>query len=64
MQIVDIDKPDDVNVIVGMTHFIKTVDDIHESMVGTVPGESKSRQLQLASVRSCFASSISPVFWE
>ena len=36
--IVEIDKPDDVNVVVGMTHFIKTVDDIHEAMVGTVPG--------------------------
>ena len=36
--IVEIEKPDDVNVIVGMTHFIKTVDDIHEAMVGTVPG--------------------------
>lgn len=38
MHIVDVDKPEDVNVIVGMTHFIKTVDDIHEAMVGTVPG--------------------------
>ena len=36
--IVEIEKPDDVNVVVGMTHFIKTVDDIHEAMVGTVPG--------------------------
>jgi len=36
--IVSIDKPEDINVIVGMTHFIKTVDDIHEALVGTVPG--------------------------
>ena len=36
--IVMIDKPEDMNVIVGMTHFIKTVDDIHEILVGTVPG--------------------------
>jgi uncharacterized protein len=35
--VVEIDKPDNVNVIVGQTHFIKTVDDIHEAMVGTVP---------------------------
>jgi adenosine/AMP kinase len=35
--IVEIDKPDDQNVIVGMTHFIKTVDDIHEALVGSVP---------------------------
>jgi adenosine/AMP kinase len=36
--IVEIEKPDEVNVVVGMTHFIKTVDDIHEALVGTVPG--------------------------
>ena len=36
--IVEVEKPDDVNVIVGMTHFIKTVDDIHEALVGAVPG--------------------------
>ena len=33
----EIIKPEEVNVIVGMTHFIKTVDDIHEAMVGAVP---------------------------
>lgn len=32
---VAIDKPDDVNVIVGQAHFIKTVEDIHEALVGT-----------------------------
>jgi adenosine/AMP kinase len=36
--IVEVDKPEDLNVIVGMTHFIKTVDDIHEALVGAVPG--------------------------
>ena len=36
--VVEIDKPEDTNVIIGMTHFIKTVDDIHEAMVGSVPG--------------------------
>jgi adenosine/AMP kinase len=36
-KIVEIEKPDDVNVVVGMTHFIKTVDDIHEALCGTVP---------------------------
>lgn len=35
---VKIDKSDDVNVIVGMSHFIKTVEDVHEALVGTVPG--------------------------
>ncbi|HEY6002846.1 MAG TPA: adenosine-specific kinase [Anaeromyxobacter sp.] len=29
---VRIDKPDDVNVIVGQAHFIKTVEDLHEAL--------------------------------
>jgi len=36
--VVTIEKPDDVNVILGQTHFIKTVDDIHEALVCAVPG--------------------------
>ena len=27
-----IDKPDDVNVVVGQAHFIKTVEDLHEAL--------------------------------
>ncbi|HLN17909.1 MAG TPA: adenosine-specific kinase [Acidimicrobiales bacterium] len=34
---VPIDKPDDLNVIVGQAHFIKTVEDLHEALVGTSP---------------------------
>ena len=33
-----IEKPDDVNVILGQSHFIKTVEDLHEAMVNAVPG--------------------------
>jgi hypothetical protein len=36
--IVKIDKPDAANFILGQTHFIKTVEDIHEALVGAVPG--------------------------
>lgn len=32
------DKPDDLNVILGQSHFIKTVEDLHEALVGAVPG--------------------------
>jgi adenosine/AMP kinase len=32
---VPIDKPDDVNLILGQAHFIKTVEDLHEALVGT-----------------------------
>jgi adenosine/AMP kinase len=32
-----IDKPDDLNVILGQSHFIKTVEDIHEVLAGASP---------------------------
>ncbi|MFA5786496.1 MAG: adenosine-specific kinase [Actinomycetota bacterium] len=35
---VAIDKPEDVNLIFGQAHFIKTVEDLAEVMVGAVPG--------------------------
>lgn len=34
---VRIEKPDDVNVVVGQAHFIKTVDDLHEVLAGASP---------------------------
>ena len=33
-----IDKPQETNFIFGQTHFIKSVEDIHEALVGAVPG--------------------------
>ena len=33
-----IEKPDDVNIIFGQSHFIKTVEDLHEALIGSVPG--------------------------
>jgi len=35
---VKIDKPEAVNFILGQTHFIKTVEDVHEALVNAVPG--------------------------
>jgi uncharacterized protein len=35
---VKIEKPDDTNFILGQSHFIKTVEDIHEALVAAVPG--------------------------
>jgi len=35
---VKIEKPEDINFILGQSHFIKTVEDIHEVLVGGVPG--------------------------
>ena len=38
LTIIKIDKPDDQNMILGQTHFVKTVEDIHEALVNSVPG--------------------------
>jgi adenosine/AMP kinase len=35
---VPIDKPEDLNFILGQSHFIKTVEDLHETLVQSVPG--------------------------
>lgn len=35
---VQVEKPEDANVIIGMSHFIKTCEDFYEAMVETVPG--------------------------
>ena len=33
-EVVTIEKPADMNVIIGQAHFIKTVEDIHEALEG------------------------------
>lgn len=38
LELVNIEKPEDVNFILGQSHFIKTVEDLHESLVNSVPG--------------------------
>jgi adenosine/AMP kinase len=35
-----IQKPDDINLILGQSHFIKTVEDLHEALINSVPGIS------------------------
>ncbi|MBP6944379.1 MAG: adenosine-specific kinase [Candidatus Omnitrophica bacterium] len=37
-KVVKIEKPEEYNIIIGQSHFIKTVEDIHEAMAGAVPG--------------------------
>lgn len=36
--LVPIENPEGLNVILGQTHFIKTAEDLHEALVGSVPG--------------------------
>jgi hypothetical protein len=38
LKTVAVARPDDTNIVIGQTHFIKTVEDIHELMVTSVPG--------------------------
>ncbi len=38
LETVQIEKPEDINFILGQSHFIKTVEDIHEALINTVPG--------------------------
>ena len=35
---VKLNFPEDCNIILGMSHFIKTVEDLHEAMVTNIPG--------------------------
>ena len=37
LKTVKVEKPDDTNFILGQSHFIKTVEDIHEAVVQTNP---------------------------
>lgn len=34
---INIDVPEETNVIIGQSHFIKTVEDLYEAIVNTVP---------------------------
>jgi adenosine/AMP kinase len=38
LELVAIQKDEDLNVIIGQTHFIKSVEDIYEAVVNAVPG--------------------------
>ncbi|MBK8047770.1 MAG: adenosine-specific kinase [Anaerolineales bacterium] len=35
---VRIEKPEEINFILGHSHFIKTIEDVHEALVNCVPG--------------------------
>jgi len=38
LSLVKIEKPEETNFILGQSHFIKTVEDMHEALVSAVPG--------------------------
>lgn len=38
LEVVKIENPGELNFILGHSHFIKTVEDVHEALVNTVPG--------------------------
>jgi len=37
LSLVEIEKPDDLNLVLGQAHFIKTVDDLHEALAVSSP---------------------------
>jgi uncharacterized protein len=37
LHLVPVDKPPDLNVVIGQAHFIKAVEDMHEALIGTSP---------------------------
>ena len=36
-KIVNLEAPEDCNLILGQSHFVKTVEDLHEAIINTVP---------------------------
>jgi adenosine/AMP kinase len=38
LHVIGINKPEDMNVVIAQAHFIKTVEDVHEALAGSVPG--------------------------
>lgn len=38
LKVVKIEKPADVNIIIGQSHFIKTIEDLYEVLISSVPG--------------------------
>ena len=52
LEIVSIEKPDEMNIILGQSHFIRTVEDLHEALVTSSPlvkfGLVETRAIQMA----------------
>ncbi|MCX5695454.1 MAG: adenosine-specific kinase [Candidatus Omnitrophica bacterium] len=38
LKLIEVKKPQDVNLILGQSHFIKTVEDLYEVLMNSVPG--------------------------
>jgi adenosine/AMP kinase len=38
LRLISVGVPEDLNLIIGQSHFIKTAEDIHEALVNSVPG--------------------------
>lgn len=37
IKVIKVEKPEDLNIIIGQSHFIKSVEDLYESLVSSVP---------------------------
>ena len=38
IKIVPVENPSEYNMVLRQTHFIKTIEDVHEALVGLIPG--------------------------
>ena len=38
LKLIPVENPDELNLILGQSHFIKTVEDLHEALVTAIPG--------------------------
>lgn len=38
LKTIKIENPNEFNLVLGQTHFIKTCEDVHETLVGAIPG--------------------------
>ncbi len=46
LKAIRLEIPENGNIIVGQSHFIKTVEDLYEAMVNTVPRNEVRHRLQ------------------
>jgi len=37
LEVVKVTKPEEINIIIGQAHFIKTIEDLYEALVGAIP---------------------------
>jgi len=61
---VALDFPSNCNIVVGQSHFIKTVEDISEIMMNSVPGiKFGSHSMRHLGHALCAPRALTPILW-